>query len=88
MKIKSGFLLHTVGNEHVVVAVGERTAAFHGMIRLNASGVFLWERLQSDTTEDALVAALCEHYDVSAETAREAVRTFAAQLAAADVLEA
>ena len=43
IKIKEGFLLRKVAGDHVVVPVGEAGKVFHGMIRLNDTGAFLWE---------------------------------------------
>ena len=42
IKIKEGFLLRKVAGDHVVVPVGEAGKVFHGMIRLNDTGAFLW----------------------------------------------
>ncbi len=87
MKVKSDFILHSMGSEYVVVAVGERTEEFHGMIRLNESGAFLWECMQNDTTQEMLIGSLIEKYEISEELAREAVTSFVSQLIEADVLE-
>ena len=38
MKIKNGFMLRKVGAQNVVVAVGEASRSFNGIIRLNDSG--------------------------------------------------
>ena len=38
MKIKNGFVLRDVGGQAVVIAVGEASKTFHGMINLNATG--------------------------------------------------
>ena len=37
MKIKNGFVLRDVGGQAVVIAVGEASKTFHGMINLNAT---------------------------------------------------
>ena len=58
MKIKDGFLLRKVGGQNVVVALGEASRDFNGMIRLNDTGVFLWQQLQQDVTEEQLLACL------------------------------
>ncbi len=87
MKIKSDYILHSMGNEFVVVAVGERTEEFRGMIRLNATGAFLWERMQSECDEKTLAEALMAEYGITKKLAGEAVASFAAQLSAAKVLE-
>lgn len=87
MKLKSGFILHTVGEERVVVPVGERTKTFHGMIRLNGTGAFLWENMQEDFTEESLVAALLDRYEVTEDVASETVARFVKTLADGDILE-
>lgn len=75
MKIKDGFLLRQVGGQCVVLPVGEELD-MNMMITLNETGTFLWEQLQKETDEAALVAALLGEYDVDAETARASVRRF------------
>ena len=50
------------------------------MITLNDTGCFLWEQLQKGTTEDALVAALLEEYDVDEAMARTQVVKFVEKL--------
>ena len=76
MIIKDGFLLRQLGNAHVVVPIGQASIDLRGMISLNATGAYLWQLLQSEQTEDTLVAALLETYDVEEAQAREDVRRF------------
>ena len=88
MKIKSGFMLRSIAGCKVVVSVGKRTLEFNGIINLNDTGAFLWERLEKGATEDELVAAILENYtDVDEPTARESVRYFLDTLRAADCLD-
>ena len=76
MKINKDFTIQKVGSSFVAVPVGETSKNFHGMVRLNETGAFLWKKLtEADQTEDSLVAALLEEYDVSEELARKAVQT-------------
>ena len=87
MKIKSGFVLHKVGGEHVVVPVGKRTKEFSGMIRLNETGAFLWSHMEGSFTLDSLTGALVAHYDVSEETAAATVARFIENMRSANLLE-
>ena len=87
MKIKQGFILSQIGNDNVAIATGELSRTFSGVIMLNGTGVFLWERLQQDTTREQLVADMLEHYDVSRAEATEDINTFIEQLKAGGVLE-
>lgn len=85
MKIKDGFMLRRVAGQTVVLPA-DSNLDLNMMITLNETGAFLWERLQSETTEDALVAALLEEYDVDEATARECVQNFVGKLNAHEFL--
>ena len=87
MKIKDNFMLRKVADCYVVVPIGPAVAEFNGMINLNEAGAYLWQLLENDTTEDAVVAALLEQYEVSEDVARNDVQKFVAQLSEADLLD-
>ena len=77
MKVKSGFILRKVGKQYVVAATGEASKNFNGMIRLNATGAFLWEALEKGSTEDELVQKLLDRFeDLDAPTARMDLKEF------------
>lgn len=77
MKIKKGFVIRTVGGEHVVVPVGELSKSFHGMINLNETGAFLWRFFSEEHTLEEGVDALCGEYEVERERAAADVDRFA-----------
>lgn len=85
MKIKDGFVLRTVAGETVVLPTGG-TTDMDMMITLNDTGRFLWECLQKETDENAMVEALLGEYEVSREVAAEAVSAFVARLKEQDFL--
>ena len=75
MQINQDFTIQKVGGSYVAVAVGETSKKFHGMIRLNETGAFLWKRMaERDTTEEELVDALLAEYEIDRNTAAEDVR--------------
>ena len=75
MKINRDFTIQKVGGSYVAVAVGETSKKFHGMIRLNETGAFLWKQMtERDCTEDELVEALLAEYEIDRETAANDVR--------------
>jgi hypothetical protein len=86
MKIKPGFILREVDGHCVVIPVGAEAARFNGMITLRGTGKFLWEQLQRPQTEESLLEAVLELYDVSEETARADIARFLHDLREADVL--
>ena len=79
MKMKDGFLLRQVAGQTVVLPIGG-DMDLDLMITLNDTGAFLWEKLQEETDEAALVAALLAEYDVDEATAKQAVANFVAKL--------
>ena len=79
MKIKEGFLLRNIAGQTVVLPTGG-DLDLNMMITLNETGAFLWERLQEETDEAALVQALLAEYDVTPEIAAKAVAAFAEKL--------
>ncbi len=87
MKIKNGFLLRQVGEQNVVVAVGEESRNFNGIIRLNNTGRFLWEKLQNETSENGLVSAMLTEYDIDEATAKNDIADFLSTLKEADLLD-
>ena len=87
MKVREGFILREVGDQPVVVAVGPASQFFNGMVKLNATGQFLFEELKEDKTEDDLVKAMTDKYDVDEETAREDVKAFIDTLVKPGIIE-
>ncbi len=87
MKIKSGFLLRKVGEQNIVVAIGDESRDFNGIIRLNETGRFLWEKLQNTTTENELVSAMLLEYNIDEATAKNDTAEFLESLKEANLLE-
>ncbi len=89
LKIKEGFMLRSVSEAYVVVAVGEAAKTFNGMITLNETGAFLWEKLAAGCeNKAALVEMLLAEYDVDRALAEKDVDAFVDRIADADLLEA
>lgn len=87
MKIKKGFMLREVAGNYVVVAVGEASKNFNGVINLNESGAFLWKKLADGIEEAELIKELLNEYEVSEEIANNDVKTFIKKLKEVDILE-
>lgn len=63
MKIREGFILRDVAGKTYVVATGDLSKEFNGIITLNETGKFIWSLLQNDITRDAIVDAVMERYE-------------------------
>ena len=86
MKLKDGFLLREIAGQTVVLPVSG-DLDLNMMITLNGTGAFLWEHLQKETTEEALVAELLKEYDVDEATAAASVAAFVQKLRSNNFLD-
>lgn len=87
MKIKDGFILRKMGGQAVVVSVGAASKTFNGMIKLNETGELLWNKMSKDVSEEELIQALLEEYDVSKEMAKQDVSAFIETLKTPGIIE-
>lgn len=87
MKLKYDFVVKNVCGSMVAVAVGEGTAAFNGMIKLNSTGAEIMEMLASPTTEEQIVDALTEKYKADRAEVADAVSAFIVTLRSSGVIE-
>ena len=76
MRILEGFHLRQIAGDTVAVPSGPVAAKLSGLAVLNDTAQFLFELLQTEQTEDSLVAAMLEQYDTDPPTARADVREF------------
>lgn len=87
MKIVEGFAIRDVAGKSVAIAVGGKAASLGGMIALNETGKLLFSLLMEGTSEENLVAALTEAYEIDAATAAADVEKFLAPLRKAKLIE-
>ncbi len=81
MQINKDFTIQKVGSSYVAVPVGETSKHFHGMVRLNETGAFLWNKMaEKDCTEEELVEAILGEYEIDRETAAADVHRIVEQL--------
>ncbi len=88
MKIKNGFILRDVGGKTFVVAVGERSREFKGMITLNETGKIIWKTLEKESTVDDVVNALMDACEGAPRDVIEAdVKAFIEKLKGDNIIE-
>jgi hypothetical protein len=87
MKIKKGFMLKTFAGDNLVIAVGEAEKSFSDVVKLNETGVFLWNLIKTGSDIDALTFALQDEYSVEHEAAFADVKRFLAKLEEIQCLE-
>lgn len=76
MKIKDGFILRQVAGSYIVISVGGESVDFNGMITVNETGAFLWEKLAAGATEEELLDAMLGEYEVDEATAKTDIAEF------------
>lgn len=76
MKIKEGFILRNVAGNNVVVPIGQNSVDFNGMISLNDTGAFLFEKMLKEISREELIKAVVEEYEIEEELAAKDVDDF------------
>lgn len=87
MKTKKGFMLRQTAGRNIVVAVGQASEEFNGLITLNETGAFLWKMLQEGTTYEDMLKALLDEYDVSEADAKAGMDAFLKSVRDADLID-
>ncbi len=87
MKIKEGFVVREIAGESIVIALGEASKIFNGMIKLNETGRIIWDGLARGDDEDTIISAILSEYDVQRETVVSDYHKFIETLRGANILE-
>lgn len=67
MKLTDGFALQNIDNIPYLLPYGQRIAEQRRGMRLNESGVFLWNSLPGAANRDELLTVFANHYEASPE---------------------
>ena len=76
MHVLPGFVVREIAGETIAIPAGAAARELSGLLALNGSGQFLFELLQTEQTEDSLVNAMLETYEIDEATARADVVEF------------
>ena len=87
MKIKSGFVIREIAGQSVVVALGEASKSFNGIIKLNETGRIIWDMLSVGAEKDAIVDKILSEYEIDRATVENDVENFTATLKENNILE-
>lgn len=66
--------MREIAGENILVSVGDGVADFCGIVKINLVSKVIWETLQKGASEEELVSALRERFNVSEEKAKEDVK--------------
>ena len=81
MTLKEGFVLREICGEKVIMAEGLGCINFNRLLCLNDTAAFLWHKAEElgEFTEEQLLGALMEDYDVDEATARKDIKDILAE---------
>lgn len=87
MKLKKGIVTNSIDGESFAIATGEAAKEFNGLVKNNPTAAFIFELLKTEQTEDSIVAAMLEKYEVDELTVRADVKELLALLKSKNLIE-
>lgn len=87
MRVVPGFVVRQIAGETIAIPAGPAARELSGLLALGGSGQFLFDLLQSEQTEDSLVQAVLDTYEIDEATARADVAEFVEILRSSGVLQ-
>ena len=85
MKLKSTFVTQMIDDTQFLVPLGNE--AFRGIVKSNSTAAFIVDQLKEDTTEEAIVDAMCAEYAAPRETIAADVKKILETLRSIHALE-
>lgn len=76
MHVVPGFVVRQIAGETIAIPAGAAARQLSGLLALGGSGQFLFDLLQTEQSEDSLVKAMLDTYEVDEATARADVAEF------------
>lgn len=74
MKPSASYSLHTIAGVPYLLPSGQGIADHQRGVRLNETGVFLWQLLQQDFSKEEILSRFMQHYELSACEAKTAAQ--------------
>ena len=79
--------MRKVGNETILVPMGNALKEHNGLFMLSETACFLWEKLPDCSSVQELAEKLCDEYDVSQEQALADTQEFVNKLAELKIID-
>lgn len=64
MKLKNGIVTNSIDGESFAIATGEASKGFNGLIKNNPTAAYIFELLKTEQTEESIVKAMMDKYEV------------------------
>lgn len=80
MKINGDFMIREIAGDTILVATGQASQNFNGMITLNEVGAFILQKIEECKNENELISKILDEFEVDKNIAREDTKEFIEQL--------
>lgn len=88
MRLKNELVTHQIDDEYITVFTSDSREAFHGLLRMNATGKFILDCLdtEKDITEDEILREMQDVFSGDSGMMREDIELVLTQLKHADAI--
>lgn len=76
MRVKAEFAVRKIAGDYILIPMGEMALSFSGFITTNEVGVFIWECLQKEISEEELLEKVLAEFEITEEIATADIRAF------------
>jgi hypothetical protein len=87
MRIIKGLEVKKILDQYVIIATGELSKSFHGVIKLNRTGYEIWDLIDKGRNEEQIVSMLISKYSISESKAKSDVIKIIQHMRDAGVIE-
>ncbi|MGN1328172.1 MAG: PqqD family protein [Eubacterium sp.] len=87
MKLKDGIVTNSIDGESFAIATGKAAKDFNGLIKNNPTAAFIFDLLKTEQTEDSIVNAMLDKYEVDEATVRTDVKALLEMLKSKNLIE-
>lgn len=87
MKASPDFIRREIAGEYLLVPTGAAAARINGLVTLNELGDYIFRKLEEEQTEQSLLTAITDEYEVDEQTARADLQAFLMQMRQIGALE-
>lgn len=80
MRRKNNYVIKNIGNENILVPIGKEVLNLNGILVLNDTARFIWDRLEKENSAEELIKSVINEYDIDIKTAEKEVEIFIEEL--------
>ena len=80
MRRKNNYVIKNIGNENILVPIGKEVLNLNGILVLNDTARFIWDRLEKENSAEELIKSVINEYDIDIKTADKEVEIFIEEL--------